>query len=339
MTAPLRPMNLGEILDRTFQIYRSRFFAFVLIAAIPTLLMDLLLLVDENWLHARTLVQPGWTKSGLFFWNSVVSLGFFHISSILYLLVEPASFKMVSGKILDYECSSAAAIRFASVRWKSYLWIAILKTAAVLVVPELLAAMLLIAEAVFFIATGSRATGVVSVVIFFVPALMGIILFLWCGACFSLALPIAVFEDLKGFKSLRRSWALSRGTRTRVLFVWLVVFISLWILAWGLEFLLGQLMFLVGRTLHIAEIMHHLYRSAAFVLVTAIYALVGPIYPIAITLFYYDQRIRLEAYDIERMMDAAGLISPILTAPTAAQVTTPEETDLVTPTAAEETHS
>jgi hypothetical protein len=29
-------------------------------------------------------------------------------------------------------------------------------------------------------------------------------------------------------------------------------------------------------------------------------------FPIAATLFYYDQRIRKEGYDIERMMDAAG---------------------------------
>lgn len=33
----------------------------------------------------------------------------------------------------------------------------------------------------------------------------------------------------------------------------------------------------------------------------------GPIRPIAAALFYYDQRIRLEGYDIERMMAAAGL--------------------------------
>jgi hypothetical protein len=38
--------------------------------------------------------------------------------------------------------------------------------------------------------------------------------------------------------------------------------------------------------------------------------LIGPIYPIALTLFYYDQRIRHEGYDIERMMDAAGLNAP-----------------------------
>jgi len=38
--------------------------------------------------------------------------------------------------------------------------------------------------------------------------------------------------------------------------------------------------------------------------------LIGPIFPIALTLFYYDQRIRQEGYDIERMMDAAGMNAP-----------------------------
>jgi hypothetical protein len=32
--------------------------------------------------------------------------------------------------------------------------------------------------------------------------------------------------------------------------------------------------------------------------------------PVALTLLYYDQRIRHEGYDIERMMDAAGLNAP-----------------------------
>jgi uncharacterized membrane protein (DUF485 family) len=43
------------------------------------------------------------------------------------------------------------------------------------------------------------------------------------------------------------------------------------------------------------------------------YILTGPIFPIALTLFYYDQRIRKEGYDIERMMEDAGLIAPVTT--------------------------
>jgi hypothetical protein len=35
--------------------------------------------------------------------------------------------------------------------------------------------------------------------------------------------------------------------------------------------------------------------------------LIGPIYSTGLTLFYYDQRIRKEGFDIEWMMRAAGL--------------------------------
>ena len=42
---------------------------------------------------------------------------------------------------------------------------------------------------------------------------------------------------------------------------------------------------------------------------------VGPIYATGFTLFYYDQRVRKEGYDIEWMMRAAGMTE---TAPPAA---------------------
>ena len=37
---------------------------------------------------------------------------------------------------------------------------------------------------------------------------------------------------------------------------------------------------------------------------------IGPIYATGLTLFYYDQRVRKEGYDIEWMMEAAGLTPP-----------------------------
>jgi hypothetical protein len=37
----------------------------------------------------------------------------------------------------------------------------------------------------------------------------------------------------------------------------------------------------------------------------------GPIYATGITLFYYDQRVRQEGYDIEWMMQGAGLTPPV----------------------------
>jgi hypothetical protein len=37
---------------------------------------------------------------------------------------------------------------------------------------------------------------------------------------------------------------------------------------------------------------------------------IGPMYATGLTLFYYDQRVRKEAYDIEWMMLQAGLVVP-----------------------------
>jgi hypothetical protein len=49
-----------------------------------------------------------------------------------------------------------------------------------------------------------------------------------------------------------------------------------------------------------------LQQMVAFVTNTFI----GPMYATGLTLFYYDQRIRKEGYDIEWMMQAAGLTAP-----------------------------
>jgi hypothetical protein len=49
MRANLRPMNLGEILDRTFEIYRARFLVFAGIAALPALAIVTLEAVNRVW--------------------------------------------------------------------------------------------------------------------------------------------------------------------------------------------------------------------------------------------------------------------------------------------------
>jgi hypothetical protein len=54
-------------------------------------------------------------------------------------------------------------------------------------------------------------------------------------------------------------------------------------------------------------------QVAGFLVITFI----GPIYSTGLTLFYYDQRVRKEGYDIVWMMQAAGL-SPQAELPTVA---------------------
>jgi hypothetical protein len=86
---PLRPMNLGEILDRTIQIYRSRFLVFVGIAALPALAVMALEMANIFWwrLHledTKTLFF-NFTVGGL-----VSMLAFYQISLLLHIVVWPS---------------------------------------------------------------------------------------------------------------------------------------------------------------------------------------------------------------------------------------------------------
>jgi hypothetical protein len=51
MTAPLRPMNLGEILDRSMQVYGRQFWSFITVAAVPALVVQAIALADAYWFH------------------------------------------------------------------------------------------------------------------------------------------------------------------------------------------------------------------------------------------------------------------------------------------------
>ncbi|MGD0631032.1 MAG: hypothetical protein ABR987_17020 [Terracidiphilus sp.] len=330
MTQPLRPMTLGEIVDRTFQIYGSRFLAFTAISAITVIAVELLRAADRYLLHVSSLYRPS-NKAETLVWNFIVGLGFYHLSCLVAGLTEPSIVKLASGSFLEEECTIVSSVRFAVNRWRSYLWIAILKVSVILLLPEIAFMILAIGVAIAAQAGGlfSSATKWALPLLGAFVVLVASALFLWLGTCLSLALPATALEGRAGLNSLHRSWAITKGTRARVGSVWFTVFVALWVLTWASEFLLGQLMFFAGRVLHLAEAMRHLYPSAVFLLATAIYVLIGPIYPIAITLFYYDQRIRREGYDVERMMDAAGLNPPPAPQPAEASMahTNPEASE------------
>jgi hypothetical protein len=53
------------------------------------------------------------------------------------------------------------------------------------------------------------------------------------------------------------------------------------------------------------------YRMSVYSLGTIFNAVFAPLYPIVLLLLYYDQRVRKEGYDIEQMIEAAGLTVPV----------------------------
>jgi hypothetical protein len=311
VTPTLRPMSLGEILDRTFQIYRSRFLLFVTVATIPVLAWELTDFANSGDPDLRLLIHFH-SHFLIFLMNFAIGRFGFYVFCLLAVVLEPAILKLTSDSVLLTNQSLASAFRFAFARWKTFLCLAFLSVSACWLIPDVAAA------ACYEGLDPSWAH----------PVLLNLMTFAewgiasWLVVALSFAVPVAALEDIRGIESIRRGWALVKGTRARIWFVFVAQWISLWILTWVLQFLLGQSMHVAGSLLNIADAMRNLYPVAVVLLSTAIYAVVGPLYPIALTLFYYDQRIRHEGYDIERMMDAAGL-NTTQTLPAADEPVTP----------------
>jgi hypothetical protein len=191
-------MNLGEILDRTFQIYRSRFLVFAGIAALPALAMLGLHLAPDRWLHGPSTIYL--SRRGVTLWNFAVSLGFYHIGSFLALLFYPAQIHVTSRTLFGERSSILTALRFSITRWRIYLWIAVLKLFGVLVIPEILFVALLSGEFSIAVLAGSLnnpqfgVAGIAALMVAF-PAIAGCVLFLWLGSCLSRPAPSKTSQD------------------------------------------------------------------------------------------------------------------------------------------------
>ncbi len=309
MNHPLRPMNLGEILDRTFQIYKSRFLVFVGIAAIPALIMMALHLADIEWLHSSRL-SPAVNESGTVLWNLLLAFGYYHISSVLGYFFDPAAVRQSSDVVMGTPESFLSALGFIKARWRSFLWVSVLKVITILLAPEALLAGIIFLFGTIADKTDAPANLPVIFVVIFLPAFGGIICFLWLGACFSLAVPAAALEQLKGLHAMRRSWNLSRDSRARIAIAWILILVVSLALAAACQFLLSITLLPVYNNAHKLG-WSMTYRGISYGISAVIASLIGSLNPIVITLFYYDQRIRKEGFDIEHMMHAAGWTTEI----------------------------
>lgn len=310
MAAPLRPSTLGEILDRTAQYYREHFVLFAGIAAVYAgllLLVNLAAIGVESVLEGMHLTQAERWFAGL---SVLLSL----VAAFIAAGVSIAANNRAVGWL---SLGQPATIRsaYASIlpRAGRYLWLLTL-TAVIVWLPLVL----VYAGYIGFVISYSHQARPVNQAAVAARAAMpagffvgsGIFLLLLIPAAiyavlmtlrYALAVPACVMENLEARRSMRRSAELSKGSRGRIFVLGLlVVAIQLGLL------MLTQTFFVV------AQFRYHGALPAGLRVLQQIVAFftntfVGPIYATGLTLFYLDQRVRKEGYDIEQLMEAAGL--------------------------------
>jgi hypothetical protein len=296
-TYELRPLSLGEVLDRTFGVYRGHFWLFVGIAslsgAVQLVANSILLLVY----HAlRIKVQPGFGFANLErqigSWIALVA--FFLAAAV----TQAATVWAVSEVYLGRTTTIGDSIRAVIGRWLRYVGIAFWQGWSALWLP-----LVLVTPAVFILIRNARTNSGGA----YGSALAGVLIFLGLAGGMtygviaflrnSLGVQTAVVEGQQLRAAMRRSKVLTRGAKGRIF----VVFLIAWCLAMVGGMLEMPLALFVGfRALRGEE---HLLAQGGLLLINFVtHTLVTPVVLIGLSLMYFDQRVRQEALDLVLML-------------------------------------
>jgi len=315
MNETLRPLTLAEILDRTAQLYRSRFLIFMGISTIPAGTIFVF--------AAGIFAFIAWMGSNSRNGNPVAQVVVWLFLILLGVLVAPIS--LAVSALGAAAMSDAAARMFLgepiTIRssyqntWKRgwrYLGLYVLQGLVVVVAPVIvffagIFAMILGKVSGYAAGDSSPVFGGLMFLLFLVLATFAG----WMLLRFCLAFPTCVVEQATAWNALRRGIGLSQGTRGRILVLYILGMVLNWMLTWPVTIIVlivvTQFPSLQGQKHSDAVgmiVMFTLYGSYF-----AVKALVKPIYGIALTIFYFDQRIRKEGFDIEWLMHRAGMVA------------------------------
>lgn len=284
-------MQLGEILDGSFNIYRRHFGLFMRLSLALVWLpsaagiymqvrfsnspFEILNVLEQ---HTGTSVLVGlllivvWTTAGL--------------------LLKAGTIRIISDSYLGQEPQLGDALRFSVSKITPLLLVTLSKSLLLIVLPMVGGVVIALSVMV------GKLVGVGGLLAFL--GIVGLVWFVvWVACGYGVTTPIVVLEDLSSsFDAFGRSWELTRSARGKV-FGTVVV-------AWLISQFLPQMV--VGGISGALGAAGNASLQPAFVVVASLMGIVlAPILPCAITLLYYDLRVRREAFDLQVLSEQMGM--------------------------------
>lgn len=314
METNLRPLNLGEILDRTAILYRSRFLIFLGIAAIPTGVV--------LFFAAAVFLLSAWMGSTVDA-SATALLGVGVVGTVLVAipvcvgataLGSAALTHAASRHFMEQPMTIRGSYRYAWSRGWRYVGLLSLQILFLAVVP--FGAWTVVFTILAFISAFGRnagpggAPGALPGTLMLLFGLALVVFFLWMLLKLCLAFPACVVEQMGAWASLKRANSLGRGTRGRMLVLYLLAGALSWVVSLVLSV---PALVLLSLFPQLNTPQHAQTIGAAFLFLMygssfASQAFTKPVTSIALVVFYYDQRIRKEAFDVEWMMQLAGMV-------------------------------
>lgn len=267
MAADLRPMSLGEVLDRTFTLYREHFLMFVGITALPYLLLllfnfsTLLLDLGAGQHRSPNLVSPG--MIGGYIAGAFGGL-------FLFLLAIGVAHAATVAAVSDLYLGRETNVRTAYERAK-----------------------------------GSFLAVIVVIVLTFLAVAVGALFLLIPGiylACrLAVSVPATIVEQDSAVASMERSMELTKGFAGQLFLLLLLVWVIEMVVGGVLQMPAAIFTMMAVVAKHQPSIAVTIYTYISQFLSQV---LVGPIGTISASLMYYNLRVRKEGFDIQHLMNS-----------------------------------
>jgi len=315
----LRPLSLGELLDRAFSLYRHNFSLFVGIMAIPSALtVPVSVLFFLNQSAGASGARP--TPANVA-WIVFVVLTFLILSVVVYPMAMGATTFAVSQSYLDQTITVREAyskVRGQVGRICAAVFMAWLRFAGMMILIMIGAGIIvaIIAATVGVFARGGPRQilgGIVAVGIFLDYSAALVVGAVW-ALRYAVCIPALLLENLSSMASLRRSVQLTQKRRWHIFVAVVLAFLvaEVGVLVFQGPFLVT--MMFTARAGQVPQWMPFAYAVSGAVGG----AITGPLLIIVLVLLYYDTRIRKEAFDLQFMMSSLDRRAPAQSSPSPA---------------------
>lgn len=281
----LRPLGIGDIVDRVFGMYRARPLLFIVISAIPYLILAIGLAILG--------VAFAGSLAGGF--DPTVDAPQFDPALIGPVVTFSLLFVLIA--IVVFSVQSAALVHAASERYHGrettigHSLRVGLRASLRLIIAGILAFLgLIIVPTAVVIAAALTQQGLVVVL----AAIVALFLFFFLITSWMLVPVVATVEGAGPVQALVRSWRLTSGSRWRVLALLLLLIVLQGVI--GIVFA-----FVFVASFATDPLIRTVLQQAANLVASVVWA---PVQWGTFTVLYYDTRVRREAYDLSLAAEA-----------------------------------
>jgi len=292
--ADLKPMEMGEVLDGAFTLYRRHFGLFLKLS-VAVMWLPVALGV---YLRLRYTLSGPEQMIGAIQDHLLAGILIVLLVAVAYtvagLLLTAGSIHIISASYLGRQPTLEQALSLGAARIGPLFLVAVGK--------GLLIFMIGVAGGVgvaILAALGKFVGTAVTVLLVIAAAgtLIWFLIFVTCG--YGLTTPIVVLEELSSsFDAFGRSWELTRTFKLKLLGLGIIAYLIANVVPSAFVGGIGGVISLTNPSL----------QPAVIVVSALVPILLAPILPCVLTLLYYDLRVRREAFDLQLLGQQLGIV-------------------------------